>query len=446
MNSSYKKFDRTTLSYERSPDEIKQASLARLASAISAVQSSENTLQAILQMVAHINHTDRGILCLHDPDTDQLKIVSSLNLDNDYIKNLELIKPEERTCGIAYTEKRHVIVDDIKSNPQLENFQDVIKAFEIRSSHSMPILTRSGKCIGVISIYSSIPHTSTELETFLTDISIRQISSMVERIQAEEILKEKNSLLADELKAMKNTYEHSIKLTAAQDLPTVLNEVLQGAISITNADFGSLYMAVPNSGRLEIVARSGFKEKFSDPCHSIPCRRAAQSRQRVIVDDVDKDPEILSSFPIATSERYRTVQSTPLIDQKNNLLGVVSTYYRDVQKLSEKDLRMLDLYIRNATESIVRRIVESKQQINETRFRAMADCSPILIWVTDAAGHINFVNREYQRYFDLFFRRGGRVPHNFYGIADRGQRITQFMSQNSQEFIFALIRLLQCFL
>jgi len=35
------------------------------------------------------------------------------------------------------------------------------------------------------------------------------------------------------------------------------------------------------------------------------------------------------------------------------------------------------------------------------RFRLMADTSPVMIWVTDASGHIEFVNRTYCRFFGI---------------------------------------------
>jgi PAS domain-containing protein len=38
---------------------------------------------------------------------------------------------------------------------------------------------------------------------------------------------------------------------------------------------------------------------------------------------------------------------------------------------------------------------------SEERFRTMADGTPLIIWVTDAAGQIEFVNRSYCEFFGL---------------------------------------------
>jgi PAS domain S-box-containing protein len=396
MNSSQKELERTTLSYVRSQDEIQRAGLARLASALSALQPSAHTLQVILQIIADLYGTDQGVLCLRDPETSDLEIVSSLGLDEGFLIKLKLMDPEERACGIAFKEKKRVFIKDIDASQEFKELQSLSKAYKIRAIHSIPILTRSGKCIGVISVYFPVPRDSTELEIFLTDISIHQIANIVERIQAEEVLKKKNDFLFAELDAMKNLYEHSIKLITAPDLPATLNEVLKAAISITHAESGNLYMAGADQEHFQIAASCGFRERL--PEHGY---KAIQLRQRVIIHDDEKSAEPLSSVPAIKSSHYMTVQSTPLIGSRNNILGVISTYYSGAQRVSEIDMRMLDLYLRYAVEIIERKVAEAKRQADETPFRAVVEGSPILIWVTDATGHINFVNREYLRYFDV---------------------------------------------
>ena len=44
---------------------------------------------------------------------------------------------------------------------------------------------------------------------------------------------------------------------------------------------------------------------------------------------------------------------------------------------------------------------QSALRESEERFRALADQSPFLIWVTDAAGDVEFVNRTYLEFFGV---------------------------------------------
>ena len=79
-----------------------------------------------------------------------------------------------------------------------------------------------------------------------------------------------------------------------------------------------------------------------------------------------------------------------------------------------------------------RKLAEEKLRESEERFRTMADSSPVMIWVTNAAGRIEFVNRSYLDFFgitreksraaglvrDRSFRRS-RVPRSIQRCAAR---------------------------
>jgi PAS domain S-box-containing protein len=48
-----------------------------------------------------------------------------------------------------------------------------------------------------------------------------------------------------------------------------------------------------------------------------------------------------------------------------------------------------------------RRQAEAALRESESRFRLMADTSPLMIWVTDAQGNVEFVNRAYREFFGV---------------------------------------------
>jgi signal transduction histidine kinase len=87
--------------------------------------------------------------------------------------------------------------------------------------------------------------------------------------------------------------------------------------------------------------------------------KAAQSGQRAIVEDVEADPAFAPHGPIAASAGFRAVQSTPVTSRSGELLGVLSTHFRNPHRPSEQALRMVDLYARQAAEFLERMRVET---------------------------------------------------------------------------------------
>ena len=121
--------------------------------------------------------------------------------------------------------------------------------------------------------------------------------------------------------------------------------VLECALRVTGADLGNVQLVDPDDGSLRIVAHAAFDNEFLeyfavvDDVHSA-CGRAAQQARQVVVRDVTTDPAFRPHLGIALSSGFRSVQSTPLIDQRGTLVGMVSTHFREVNGVSEFDLQL----------------------------------------------------------------------------------------------------------
>jgi PAS domain S-box-containing protein len=188
-----------------------------------------------------------------------------------------------------------------------------------------------------------------ELKRALAELQVR-----------EEQLSENQRQLASEVDAMRRLHELVNRLLGCNDLQTALEEVLESAIALLEADMGNIQLVDPQTGELQIVAYRGFREDFlehfrrvgADP--SAVCARAAQQGQRAIIEDVQADPAFAAHRQIAASAGFRAVQSTPVTSRRGELLGVLSTHFSNPHRPSERALRMLDLYARQAAEFLER--------------------------------------------------------------------------------------------
>src|SRR5262249_10983093 len=102
------------------------------------------------------------------------------------------------------------------------------------------------------------------------------------------------------------------------------------------------------------------------------CGTAWQTRQRVIIEDVATNP-IFESSPGARETMLaagaRAVQSTPLLTRSGEMLGTLSTHYREPYRPSERELRLLDLLARQAADLIERKRAETALLAREAELR-----------------------------------------------------------------------------
>jgi signal transduction histidine kinase len=172
--------------------------------------------------------------------------------------------------------------------------------------------------------------------------------------------------LAAELQAMTRLHEFSTRLWAIADLPALLEEVLTATIEIQEADFGNLQLYNPELHALEIAAQRGFNAEFLEyfalvEHSSAACGRAMQMRSRIIIEDVQTDPLFAPHRHIALSAGFRAVQSTPLFSQGGEILGMISTHFKNPHRPPDRELRLTDLYARQAAEIIERKRAEEER-------------------------------------------------------------------------------------
>lgn len=209
-----------------------------------------------------------------------------------------------------------------------------------------------------------------ERTTQLSAINTQLINEIAERERAEiELTLVKDELAAD-LKTMLRLHELSTRLLKSTELQPLLEEILDATIELLHADFGNVQLCNPQSKALEIVAQRGFNQDFLDYFSSVhedsaACGRAMQRRRRVIIDDVETDPDYAPHREIAASAGFRAVQFTPLFSRSGEQLGMISTHFRQPHHPSEHDCRFMDLYAHLAAEFIDRKRAEEKLRRNE---------------------------------------------------------------------------------
>jgi PAS domain S-box-containing protein len=213
-----------------------------------------------------------------------------------------------------------------------------------------------------------------------------------------ELTRVKDELEAD-LKNMIRLHELSTRLLASTELQPLLEEILEATIELLNADFGTVQLFNEQSKALEIVAQRGFKQDFLDHFSNVneesaACGRAMGQGGRVIIEDVESDPSFAPHRHIAASAGFRAVQSTPLFSRSDEVLGMISSHFRQPHRPSEHELRFIDLYAHLAAEFIERQRASDALSASENRFLRYFELGLIGMAITSPAKRFLEVNDE----------------------------------------------------
>jgi PAS domain S-box-containing protein len=216
----------------------------------------------------------------------------------------------------------------------------------------------------------------------ITVFTLVLVALFAQRKEAEESLAKERAMLA-------RLHEVGSRLWLKRDLGQALDEILAGAIELLVADKGTIRILDTTQGVLKIEAQRGFTTEILDCFGEVPadgdspCCRALRSAERIVIADVEVD-ELFSPFrPIARAAGYRAAQSTPIMSREGARLGTLATHFRSARNPSNQDLRLLDLYVRQAADIIERHQADDALRESEERLRLAQLKTGIGLWDWD---------------------------------------------------------------
>src|SRR5689334_7699739 len=197
-----------------------------------------------------------------------------------------------------------LVVDELR--PQFEADLEKARAQGVRRDYSLK--HSSGREVPVLISFAKLQPQTNSISIVVTDLTaqkkleeqLRQAKMGLEEQVAERTKELRDSerrlfrILehsAADLKAMRRLNEIGTRCARdGDDIPRCLQEMLDVAIEISGAQKGNIQLIDAQSSRLTLIAQHGFDPAFpgyfADETPFSACRRAIETQQRVVVEDV----------------------------------------------------------------------------------------------------------------------------------------------------------------
>ena len=277
-------------------------------------------------------------------------------------------------CGTAIYSSQPIACADIARDERWSGeWRALCVTHGVLACHSAPVFDAAGVARASFMLCFDQPHVLDESELRLVDFGVHIANLALQRERSEEALRASEARLEAELVDASLLQRTSAQLIDQENVGALYETILDAALEIMHSDFGSMQLLYPergNGGELRLLAFRGFNAQAATFWEWVradsesTCGRALRTGERVVAADVEKCAFMAGTEDLATylDTGIHAVQTTPLLSRTGQILGMISTHWRAPHEPSERELRMLDILVRQAADLLERRLAEERER------------------------------------------------------------------------------------
>jgi PAS domain S-box-containing protein len=257
-------------------------------------------LDEILNAALAVTACDRGNIQLLEGEA--LKIVSQRGFEAPFLDFFDAVhKGPGAACGTALQTGERVIIEDVMESPVFAGTPalEVLRAAQVRAVQSTPLVSRSGRMLGMFSTHYGLPHRPGARELRLLDLLARLAADLIENKQREETLRRQAALI-------RAVNDNTTELIFMKDLA--------GRLIYANAATLRV-IGMTAEEALGSLDRDNFREPAEHGPTAANDRRVAETGQPLIAEE---------AYTCADGQRRVFLSNkSPLRDERGQIIGVI---------------------------------------------------------------------------------------------------------------------------
>jgi PAS domain S-box-containing protein len=286
---------------DRLLEDVRQ--LHNLTFKLNAAGSLDETLHEILKHALSVYRARQGLLSVPTGEDMGLRVAASIGFTPATLESVASLPPGKGARNFSQLSRAPVIVEDTETDPLFGEFREAASRAGFRAVHCLPLNTRDGRLLGILSIHFPVPRRPTDRET--------KFGEMYSRMAADSIDQSRLRLEAAQDQARNHALERQhreqsailevlnrtgSRLAAEHDIDTIVQAMTDGGREITGAAFGAFFhnRTDENGESYQLYTLSGApREAFADfpmPRNTPIFGTTFAGRGPVRMDDVLRSP------------------------------------------------------------------------------------------------------------------------------------------------------------
>ncbi len=201
-------------------------------------------------------------------------------------------------------------------------------------------------------------------------------------------VRQANELVQRDLASMTVLRDFGTIAASTIDPDTIHSNILDAAMKLMSADFGSIQLYHRDRDALEMLAWKNLDPRSAQHWQWVASKalgargKSLMKGKRLVIPDVELYKEFAGTDTLDHLRAcgIRAVQTTPLVSVTGDVIGMVSTHWRTVHKPTEREFGFLDLLARQAADLLMRKRDEDLLRASDERFRMAQRAGGVGIW------------------------------------------------------------------